>query len=77
MTAHKHGQEELPHVRGQRQKLGGPHARGVAAKRSYTMSGVRGGGPGELLTPPHEATGGSQEELPHDQGAVAAQAQET
>ena len=38
----KRGQEELPHVRGQRQKLGGPHAQRVVAKRSYPMSEVRG-----------------------------------
>ena len=31
-------EEELPHVRGQGQKPGGPHARRVAAKRSYPMS---------------------------------------
>ena len=47
------GPEELPHVRGQRQKSGGPHARGAAAKRSYPTSEVRGG---------------SQEGLPHVQG---------
>ena len=49
----KRSQEELPHFRGQGQKLGGPHARRVAAKRSYPMSEVRGS---------------SQEELPHAQG---------
>ena len=38
------GREELPHVRGQGQKPGGPHARGAAAKRSYPASEVRGGG---------------------------------
>ena len=57
----KHGREELPHVRGQGQKLGGPHARKAAAKRSYPVSEVRGGG---------------REELPHVQGALAAQVQE-
>ena len=66
VTAHKRGavamvhecsREELPHVQGQGQKLGGPHAQGVAAKRSYPMSEVRGGG---------------QEEQPYVQGAVAA-----
>ena len=36
--------EELPHIRGQGQKLGGPHARRVAAKRSYPTSEVRGSG---------------------------------
>ena len=38
------GQEELPHVRGQGQKPGGPHARGAAAKKSYPRSKVRGSG---------------------------------
>ena len=51
----------LPHVQGQGQKPGGPHARGVAAKRSYPTSKVRGS---------------SREEQPHIQGAVAARAQE-
>ena len=37
-TAHKRGREELPNVRGQGQKPGGPHARGAAAKRSYPTS---------------------------------------
>ena len=36
--------EEPPHVRGQGQKPGGPHAQRVAAKRSYPMSEVRGSG---------------------------------
>ena len=35
------GQEELPHVRGQGQKPGGPHARRAAAKRTYPTSKVR------------------------------------
>ena len=34
--------EELPHVRGQGQKPGGPHARRMTAKRSYPTSEVRG-----------------------------------
>ena len=34
----------FPHVRGQGQKPGGPHALGVAATRSYPKSEVRGGG---------------------------------
>ena len=42
------GQEELPHVQGQGQKLGGPHAQGAAAKRSYPTSEVRGSGREEL-----------------------------
>ena len=40
----KHGRKELPHVRGQGQKPGGPHARRAAAKRSYSTSEVRGSG---------------------------------
>ena len=40
----RRSQEKLPHVRGQGQKLGGPHARGAAAKKSYPMSEARGGG---------------------------------
>ena len=40
----EHSREELPHVWGQGQKPGGPHARGAAAKRSYLTSEVRGGG---------------------------------
>ena len=43
-------QEELPHVRGQGQKPGGPHAQWAVAKRIYPTAKVRGG---------------SQEELPH------------
>ena len=38
----KRGREELPHFRGQGQKLGGPHAQRVAAKRSYPTFEVRG-----------------------------------
>ena len=34
--------ERRPHIRGQGQKLGGPHAQRVAAKRSYPTSEVRG-----------------------------------
>ena len=37
-------EEELPQVRGQGQKLGGPHARRAAIKRSYPKSKVRGSG---------------------------------
>ena len=40
----KRGQEELPHVQGQGQKPGGPHARRAVAKRSYPTSEVRGSG---------------------------------
>ena len=41
--------EEPPHVRGQGQKPGGPHARRAAAKRSYSTFEVRGSG-GEYQT---------------------------
>ena len=40
----KPGRKESPHVRGQGQKPGGPHARRAVAKRSYPTSEVRGGG---------------------------------
>ena len=38
----KHRWEELPHVWGQGQQPGGPHAQRAAAKRSYPTSEVRG-----------------------------------
>ena len=38
----KRGREEPPHIRGQGQKPGGPHARRAEAKRSYPTSEVRG-----------------------------------
>ena len=37
-------QEELPHIGGQGQKPGGPHAQEAVAKRSYPTSEVRGSG---------------------------------
>ena len=40
----KRGRKELPHVRGQGQKPGGPDARRPVAKRSYPTSKVRGSG---------------------------------
>ena len=40
----KRSWEELPHIRGQGQKPGGPHARRAVAKRSYPTSEVRGSG---------------------------------
>ena len=60
----KRGGEELPHVRGQEQKPGGPHARRAAAKRSYPTSKVRGRDGGEEL-PKSEVRGRGREELPH------------
>ena len=82
----KRDREELPHIRGQGQKPGGPHARGAAAKRSYPTTEVRGSGRerqaataqeqprGATLRPRSgEAAGG---EKPHLQGVVAARAQE-
>ena len=84
-TAYKCGREELPHVRGQGQTPGGPHARGVAAKRNYPI--VRGRGSGQECqvataqkrlggATPREARGSCQEELPQVQEAVVAWAQE-
>ena len=62
MTAHKCGQEELPHVRGQGQCPRVPGCDGAGTtERSYSASEVRGGG---------------WEELPPTQGVVAMQAQE-
>ena len=56
------GQEELPHFRGQGQRLRVPDCDGAGtAEKSYPMSEVRGGG---------------REEIPHVQRAVAARAQE-
>ena len=40
----KRGREEPPHIWGQGQKPGGPHAWRAAAKRSYPTSEVRGNG---------------------------------
>ena len=38
----KHGREDISHIRGQEQKLGGPHVQRAVAKRSYPTSEVRG-----------------------------------
>ena len=64
------GQEELPHVRGQGQRLRVPDCDGAGtAERSYPASEVRGGGWEELPhAPKPEAKGGSGEEQPHDRG---------
>ena len=63
--AHKHDQEELPHLRGQGRWPGGatpPPRSGAVARRSYPASEVRGGGQKEL---PHiQGRGSSREELP-------------
>ena len=56
----RHGQEELPHVQGQRQQLGGatPHPKlGAAAERSHPTSEARGGGWEDL---PHARGQGRQ-----------------
>ena len=72
------GQEELPHVQGQGQQPRVPDCDGAGtAKRSYPASEVSGGGQEELPhAPKPEAKGGSGEDQPHVQGAVAARAQE-
>ena len=62
----KRGREELPHVRGQGQKPGGPHDRQVAAKRSYPAFEVRGGD--ERSYPASEVRGGDREEIPQERG---------
>ena len=79
-------QEELPNVRGQGQKLGGPYARRAAAKRSYPTSegrgsiprvpGCDGTGMAERSYPVSEARGCGMEEPPDIQGSVAVWAQE-
>ena len=81
----RRGREELPHIQGQGQKLGGPHAegqrpRGVnqsprsgAVAKSARLWRCRNGW--EEL-PKSEARGGGWEEQPHIQGAVAARVQE-
>ena len=70
----KRGREQLPHVWGQGQKPGGPHAWRAVAKRSYPTSEVRGGD--ERSYPTSEARGGGLEEQLHVQRAMAARAQE-
>ena len=75
------GREELPHVRGQGQKLGGPHVegwqpRGVTPRpRSgavATSVRLRQHRSSREELPLLEARGGGWEEQPHVQGAVAA-----
>ena len=58
----KRRREELPHAQGQGQKPGGPHARRVAAKRSYPTSEVRG--IGQVSYPESEAKGRGWEQPP-------------
>ena len=81
----KCSREELPHVRGQGQKLSGPHAQRAEAKGSYPTSEVRGSGRECQAATAQEwlrgatqvqGRGGGREEQPHIQGAVAAQVQE-
>ena len=60
----KHGQEEPPHVQGQRQQPRVPDCnRAGTAERSYPASEVPGGD--ERSYPVSEVRGGGQEELPH------------
>ena len=58
----KRGQEEPPHVRGQGQKPGGPHAWRAAAKRSYPASEV--GGAAERRYPASEVRGSDERSYP-------------
>ena len=58
--------------------LGFPCGSGATAQRSYPVSEVTDSGQEELPhAPKPEARGGSREEQPHVQGAVAARAQES
>ena len=69
------GQEELLHVQGQGQRPRVPGCNGAGtAERSYPSprSGMAAG----RSYPTSEVRGGSREELPHLQGAVAARMQE-
>ena len=67
------GREELTHIRDQRQKLGGLHARGSVAKRSYPkrsyptsrVPGCNGAVTSKTSYPTSEVRGSSQEELLH------------
>ena len=69
------GQEELPHVRGQGQPRKVPGCDGAGmAERCYPTSEVRAAA--ERSYPLPEARGSGWEELPHVQGAEAAQVQE-
>ena len=57
-------QEELPHVRGQRQQLRVPDCDSSGTtERSYSASEVRGAA--ERRYPKSEVRGGGQEEIPH------------
>jgi len=53
----EHSREELPHIWSQGQKPAGPHALGVAAKRSYPTSKVRDSGWEDI---PHIRSHGQQ-----------------
>ena len=77
--------EELPHVRGQRQKPWDPCPRGGSQEELPHVQGQRqrpkvpgcdSTGTAERSYSTPKAKGGSQEEHPHLQGAVAARAQE-
>ena len=63
-TAYKRGREELPHIRGQ------------GRRPRETTPRPRSGAEDQRSNPTSEVRGGSREELPHVQGAVAARAQE-
>ena len=71
---HKRSQEELPHARGQGQRVRVPGCDGTGtAERSYPTSKVGAAAGRSYPTP--EVRGSGREEQPHVQGAVAAQAQ--
>ena len=70
----KRSREELPHVRGQGQRLRVPGCNGIGmAEKSYPSP--RSGAAGRSYPSP-KARGGGWEDQPHVQGVVAAHAQE-
>ena len=69
------GREELPHVRGQGQRLRGPGCNGAGTEEKSYPS-LRSGAVARRSYPTPKARGSGREDQPHVQGAVAARAQE-
>ena len=72
---HKRSREEVPHVLGQGQKLGGRHAQQGQKPGGATQHPRSGAAAGRRYPTP-EAKGSSQEEQSHVQGVVAEREQE-
>ena len=70
---HRNSREELPHFRGQGLRRRGATPRGRSG-RQPRVPGCDSAGAGERSYPTSKVRSGSQEELPHIQGAVAARA---